>query len=187
MILSGDAIAAGVAAGDIVINPFDPAHLEPNSYGFHLGDEILSYSDPVLEPNRTPTVIRHLIGPNGMLLEPNRCYLGSTYEQMGSHWHAATLYANRSVSTLGLWIHYSAPLGHSGATIVWTLEMMVARRLRIYRRMPIGKIAFWTLAGRTATYRGRYMESKTTIPSRFWQDSPSDSPDRRLSPLAKGG
>ena len=175
MILSGDAIAAGVAVGDIVIAPFSPANLEPNSYGFHLGDEILSYSDPVLEPSRTPTVARHLIGPNGLLLEPNRCYLGSTYEQLGSHWHAATLYANRSVSTLGLWIHYSAPLGHSGATIVWTLEMMVARPLRIYQRMPIGKIAFWTVAGQLAAYGGRYLGSEATTPSRFWQDSSSRS------------
>lgn len=41
--------------------------------------------------------------------------LGGTMEAMGSAHYAATLYASRSVSTLGVWIQFSAPLGHSGA------------------------------------------------------------------------
>ncbi|WP_331772902.1 deoxycytidine triphosphate deaminase (plasmid) [Embleya sp. NBC_00888] len=170
MILSGNAISAGVSAGEIVISPFDPANLEPNSYGFHLGDEILSYTDPVLRPDRAPTVTKHSIGRDGITLLPDRCYLGSTFERMGSRQHAATLYANRSVSTLGLWIQYSAPLGHSGAIIAWTLEMKAAQPIHLYRRMNIGKIAFWTVDGPLIEYAGRYVGSETTVPSRLWHD-----------------
>lgn len=171
MILTGREIAAQVAAGRIHISHFDPSRLEPNSYGFLLGNTILQYTDEVLAPDRPPTVVSHTMGPEGMVLLPNRLYLGSTLESMGSSCHAATLYARLSVSSMGIWIQYSAPLGHCGAIIPWTLEIKVAQPVRVYPGMLIGKIAFWAMQGEPTLYHGRYEGSLDVVPSLMVRDA----------------
>ena len=40
MILTGSAIEKAVSHGDIVLSPFTPRHLNPNSYNFHLGSAL---------------------------------------------------------------------------------------------------------------------------------------------------
>lgn len=165
MILTGREIAAQVGMGRIHITDFDPERLEPNSYGFLLGDTILEYADEVLSPECPPTVVSHRMDEYGMLLLPDRLYLGSTREAMGSTHHAATLYARLSVATLGVWIQYSAPLGHCGAVIPWTLEIKVASPVRLYPGMKIGKIAFWAMQGVPLQYDGRYEGSQGVVPS----------------------
>lgn len=170
MILTGPGIHQEVLAGAIHIDDFDPARLEPNSYGFRLADGILCYDQDVidcLEPART---VHRTIGPAGFVLEPGRFYLGGTMEGMGSPHYAATLYASRSVSTLGVWIQFSAPLGHCGAVFPWTLEMTAAVPVRVYPGMIIGKIAFWSMQGRPHEYTGRYTGSTSAVASRLSLD-----------------
>ncbi len=167
MILTGAEIAAEVAAGRITIDGYDPRRLEPNSYGFRLGSQILSYDTDTLDCALTPPSRQERIGAAGMVLQPRRVYLGSTVEAMGSPHYAATLYASRSVATLGLWIQFSAPLGHSGAMFPWTLELSASQPVRVYPGMVIGKIAFWTMTGQAASYAGRYAGSTTAVASRL--------------------
>jgi dCTP deaminase len=176
LLLTGPEIDRQRSRGAITIDPFDADCLEPNSYGFHLGDTLLTYADDVLDPECPPVASTAQIGPEGALLEPGRLYLGVTAERMGSSRHAATLYANRSVATLGVWIQYSAPLGHCGAVIPWTLEIKVAQRVRLYPGMLVGKIAFWRMRGGPAAYAGRYQASRTVVASRLWADQALDRP-----------
>ena len=73
MILSGQAIRERLGS-DIVIDPFDEAQLNPNSYNLTLHDELLTYEEVVLdmaEPNRTRRI---KIPPQGLVLDP---FLGS--------------------------------------------------------------------------------------------------------------
>lgn len=170
MILTGDRIHGEVLAGRIHIDEFDPERLEPNSYGFRLAPGLIRYDQAVLdcfEPARTVT---ERMGPEGYVLRPGRFYLGSTMEAMGSPHYAATLYASRSVSTLGIWIQFSAPLGHSGAVFPWTLEITVAHPVRVYPGMIIGKLAFWEMLGEPYEYRGRYAGSTSAVASRLSLD-----------------
>jgi deoxycytidine triphosphate deaminase len=54
MILSGQEISAQLGT-NIVIDPFDPARLNPNSYNLTLHDELIVYEEVVLDmrkPNR---------------------------------------------------------------------------------------------------------------------------------------
>ncbi|SCG72345.1 dCTP deaminase [Micromonospora humi] len=171
MILTGQEIEQQVAQGRVVIDGFDPARIEPNSYGFRLADTLLRYDDGVLDPAVPPRYERLVMDDGGLVLEPHRFYLGSTLEAMGSEHHAATLYACRSVATLGMWIQFSAPLGHSGAIFPWTLEITVAQRLRVYPGMVVGKIAFWALQGQPHRYAGKYTGSRSVVPSRLAQES----------------
>ncbi|MGL4175036.1 MAG: dCTP deaminase [Dermatophilaceae bacterium] len=167
MILSGREILSEVRTGRIVIDDFDAERIEPNSYGFRLAEDILWYQDDVIDCFRPPDAERATMGPEGRVLEPGRFYLGSTMEAMGSPHYAATLYACRSASSLGIWIQYSAPLGHSGAIFPWTLEMKVAQPVRVYPGMVIGKLAFWSMQGEPVTYDGKYTGSESAVVSRL--------------------
>ncbi|WP_175407868.1 deoxycytidine triphosphate deaminase [Streptomyces sp. TRM64462] len=171
MILSGPEILAEVRAGRIHIDDFDPERVEPNSYGFRLADDILWYEQDAIDCFEPPAATQVKMGPEGMVLEPGRLYLGGTMEAMGSPHYAATLYACRSASTLGIWIQYSAPLGHSGAIFPWTLEIKVAHPVRVYPGMVIGKLAFWSMQGEAAGYDGKYTGSRSAVASRFSLDA----------------
>ncbi|AHN21961.1 deoxycytidine triphosphate deaminase [Lysinibacillus sphaericus] len=170
MILTGNEIYKEINTGRIVIDNFKIENLEPNSYGFLIGNKILEYTDYNLDFKKTPTVVEKEIPKDGFVLEPNKFYLASTYERMGSNFYAATLLADLSVSSMGMWIQHSAPLGHHGAIIPWTLEIRVLEKIRIYPFMKIGKIAFWTLQGENDKYNGKYIGSETVVASRFSQD-----------------
>ena len=185
MILTGPEIARETAAGRVTIDPFDPSRVEPNSYGVHLGPILLTYVDPVLAPDRPPRHRATGLPPEGRTLLPARLYLGHTLEVMGSSCYAATLYACRSVSTLGIWITYSAPLGHTGAIVAWTLEIRVAHPVVVHPGMRIGKVAFWRPQGTVEQYTGRYQGSRTTIASRLAADfttTPLEEPPEERAP-----
>src|SRR5947207_3311148 len=84
MILSGDEIYQNLGR-DIIIEPFDESHLNPNSYNLRLHDELLTYEEVVLdmaEPNRTR---RLRIPPEGLVLTPQKLYLGRTAERTETH------------------------------------------------------------------------------------------------------
>ncbi|WP_405884025.1 deoxycytidine triphosphate deaminase [Streptomyces sp. NBC_01136] len=170
MILTGPEIARAVAEGSIRIDDFDPARIEPNSYGFRLAPQLLVYERETLDSHEAPASRRLTMDDDGTLLEPGRFYLGSTMEAMGSPSYAATLYACRSVSTLGVWIQFSAPLGHSGAVFPWTLEITVANPVRLYPGMRIGKLAFWAMQGEPRLYDGKYTGSTEAVGSRLSDD-----------------
>jgi dCTP deaminase len=167
MILTGTEIAREVAADRIVIEPYSTEFLEPNSYGFHLGAKLLYYGEAVLDCGKAPPTHEIVIPETGYVLEPGRFYLGRTIERIGSPHYAATLLARRSTSTAGLWIQFSAPLGHTGAIIPWTLEIMAVHAIIVYPNMLIGKIAFWEPQGLRQTYDGKYGRSSDVVPSLF--------------------
>jgi len=170
MILTGSEIDREVHQGNIVIDPYDPRNIEPNSYGFHIGPNIIRYVEPVIDAQSEPTSNFLTIRKEGYCLEAGRFYLGSTFETMGSYRHAATLYARRSTSTMGIWIQFSAPLGHTGAIIPWTLEITVAHPVIIYPGMLIGKIAFWEPQGMLDLYKGKYSGSLDVVASRMVEE-----------------
>ncbi len=60
MILSGKEIEREVKNGNIVINPFNPSQINPNSYNLTLHNELLVYEDDILDmkkPNPTKKLI----------------------------------------------------------------------------------------------------------------------------------
>jgi dCTP deaminase len=167
VILTGHKIKEEVTAGRIVIEPFKDEYIEPNSYRFHLGDTILVYKEGVVDAYDEKHVETFKIPPEGMVLYPKKFYLGCTLERMGSFNHASELYARLSTSLAGIFIQTSAPLGHTGAIIPWTLEILVAQAVRVYAGMPIGKICFWENCGEPTTYSGRYKNSNTVLHSKL--------------------
>jgi len=171
VILTGAKIKSEVLADRIHISPFNEDCLEPNSYGFSISDEFIEYDkDEILDTKKNPKNHCFKITEEGYVLQPQKVYLGRTLETMGSNYYAKTLHARFSISSMGMWIHFSAPLGHTGAIIPWTLEILVAQPIRIYPYIKVGKIAFWTNEGELNLYEGKYRGSKTVVASRSYID-----------------
>ena len=158
MILTASAIAEAIAAGDIVIDPFAPARLSPNAYDWRLGDQLRVCSGPLDAAAPAPCT-EHVIPACGMILRPGVLYLGVTHERTRSERYAQFLNGDRTIGALGIWVHVSAPLGHVGHSIRWTLEIRVARPVRVYPLMTFGKLVFLATQGEQASYQdaaGKY-------------------------------
>lgn len=170
MILTGKEISRMASKGEILIDPYHERFIEPNSYGIHLGSELIEYNGAALDPHEKLDFLRRTMGPAGHVFLPGRFYLGHTVEQIGGVGFASELYANVSTAMCGVFIQTSAPLGHTGAVIRWTLEITVAQEVRLYPGMRIGKVCFWQNFGEIERYDGRYLGSKGVVPSRIIED-----------------
>ncbi|MGI5254095.1 dCTP deaminase [Actinacidiphila glaucinigra] len=174
MILTGPAIAAAVAAGEIAIDPFDPARLSPNAYDWRLG-ETLRICDGDLDAAAPTPFTETAIPTTGLLLQPGVLYLGVTLEQTGSERYAQMLNGDRSTGSLGIWVHVSAPLGHAGHAIRWTLEIRAAKPVRIYPGMTFGKLIFLQTFGAPASYQQlgcKYRSTDGIDISRLYEEMP---------------
>ena len=79
MILSGKEIARHIGE-EIVITPFNPKRLNPNSYNLTLADELMVYDNYELDMKKKNTGHLLKIPQEGYVLEPNKLYLGRTHE-----------------------------------------------------------------------------------------------------------
>ncbi|MBR7825812.1 hypothetical protein KDK95_05790 [Actinospica sp. MGRD01-02] len=141
MILTGQRIAQGIEAGQILIDPFRPEALNPNSYNYQLGPLIKVY-------DASRRAFHDSVLPeDGFVLDPGVMYLGHTAEVIGSTQYAMKLIGRSSIGRLGLFVQVSADLGHTTSCHRWTLELVAARRIRIYPYMVIGQVSFWLNAG----------------------------------------
>lgn len=148
MILTGCEIKKEVENNNIVINPFYYDQLNPNSYNYRIGNEILVKSNDVFVSTKIPV--------DGFVMEPHQVYLASTYETLGSDIYAMSLIGRSSLGRLGLFLQISANLGHTGSIHKWTLELVSTKPFRIYPRMIIGQISFWLNKGNIKHYKGKY-------------------------------
>ena len=79
MILSGKEIARHMGE-DIFIEPYDPRRLNPNSYNLTLHNELLVYENRLLDMKMENPVEQLTIPEEGLVLQPDRLYLGRTQE-----------------------------------------------------------------------------------------------------------
>ena len=79
MILSGREIVRHMGE-EIIIDPFDPKKVNPNSYNLTLSDELMVYDNHELDMKKKNTGHLLHIPEEGILLEPNKLYLGRTRE-----------------------------------------------------------------------------------------------------------
>ncbi|MFF5204982.1 hypothetical protein [Streptosporangium sp. NPDC000396] len=172
MILTGSAIAAAVRQGDIVIDPYEPERVSQNAYDWRLGDTI-RVCGLDLDAAAATSLPEQRIPPEGMVLAPGVLYLGVTYERTHSERYAQLINGDHTIGGLGIWVHVSAPLGHVGHAIRWTLEICVVRPVRIYPRMTFGKIVFLETFGSRASYQqmgSKYMRTEGIDVSRLHEE-----------------
>ncbi|MYV98201.1 deoxycytidine triphosphate deaminase [Streptomyces sp. SID3343] len=174
MILTGPAIAAAVAAGEITIDPYDPNRLSPNAYDWRLGDT-LRICDGDLDAATRTAFAETTIPTSGYVLRPGVLYLGLTREHTGSEKYAQLLNGDRTTGALGIWVHISAPLGHVGHAIRWTLEIRAAKPVRVHAGMTFGKVAFLHTFGTSISYQAcglKYAGTDGIDISRLYEENP---------------
>lgn len=169
--LTGNEIIIQHSIGSIVIEPFDPDCVGPNSYDVHLGDKLMVYTDVILDAkqeNRTRTIT---IPEDGIVLQPGQLYLGKTVEWTSSPGFVPMYEGRSSLGRLGVSSHITAGFGDIGFEGNWTLEISVVQPVRIYPGMRIGQLYWHKPVGEiTSTYQGKYQGQEDVTPSQLFQD-----------------
>lgn len=170
MILSGLEIKKKLGR-DIIIEPFSEKRLNPNSYNLRLHHELLVYEDAILDMKKENKAKTIQIPPEGLLIEPQRLYLGRTVEYTETHNYVPMLEGRSSIGRLGLFIHVTAGFGDAGFCGCWTLEMFCVNPIRIYAGVEICQIYYHTIQGDHVPYRsGKYQNNRSIQPSMLYKD-----------------
>ena len=144
MILSDRDILNFIQRGDIQIEPFDLENLGSNSYDLHLSSTLKVYQDHVLDARAQHDTKSMTIAHDGLVLEPDRVYLGSTVEWTRTRHLVPVLEGKSSMARLGLSVVSDGGFGDVDFEGCWTLELSVKQPVRIYPKMPICQISYMT-------------------------------------------
>ena len=177
MILSGKEILRHLGK-EIIIEPFDPSRINPNSYNLSLANELLVYENDLLDM-KTPNPTRHItIPPEGLVLEPGRLYLGRTNEFTRTDKYIPMLEGRSSTGRLGLFIHVTAGFGDVGFAGYWTLEIFCVQPIRIYPDVQICQIYYHDIDGEYEPYQsGKYQNNTGIQPSLMYRDFEKYAPE----------
>jgi dCTP deaminase len=165
MILTGSEINKRIKLGQIKIDPFDIARINPNSYNLSLHNELLVYTKPILDlkvPNETKRII---IPENGYILQPTQLYLGRTTEFTETYNCVPMIEGRSSLGRLGIFIHITAGFGDTGFKGYWTLEICVIKPTRIYPNIQVCQIYYHEVVGDIVEYKSNKYQNNRDIQS----------------------
>jgi dCTP deaminase len=185
VILSDRDIRAELAAGRIVIDPFDPDAVQPSSVDLHLDRKFRVFRNTrypyidVREEQPDLTELVEITDDEPFVLHPGEFVLGSTFERVALPDDlVARLEGKSSLGRLGLLIHSTAGYVDPGWDGNLTLELSNVANLPIslYDGMKIGQISFQRLSSPVERSYGdpslgsRYRGQTDPTPSRYWAD-----------------
>jgi dCTP deaminase len=163
MILTRDVILAEIAAGRLVIEPFEPDQVGPASIDLHLGDEIrvMAGGPDVVEVTedadyRTITRVQPL--DRRYVLKPGETIHAITRERLRLPGDVAGWLEGRSrFARLGLMIHVTSGFVAPGVASRQVLEMsnVSGRSLAIHAGVRVCQIVLQRCEG-SAIYAGRF-------------------------------
>jgi dCTP deaminase len=151
MVLSDNTIRQEIDAGRIVIDPFNPARVQPSSVDLTVDHRFRVFNNSrypfidVRQPMEDLTSLVEIEGDEPFILHPGEFVLGQTLEKVTlPNDLVARLEGKSSLGRLGLLIHSTAGFVDSGFSGNLTLELSNVANLpiTIYRGMPIGQISF---------------------------------------------
>ena len=170
MILSGKEIQRHIGK-EIIIEPFDQSRVNPNRYNLTLHNELLVYENHELDMKKLNPTKRITIPEEGLVLEPNRLYLGRTNEFTKTEGFVPMLEGRSSTGRLGLFIHVTAGFGDVGFAGYWTLEIFCIQPIRIYPNAEICQIYYHSIEGDYEPYKsGKYQNNTDIQPSLMYKD-----------------
>lgn len=170
MILSGKEITKHIGK-EIIIEPFNPKRVNPNSYNLSLHNELLVYKNNVLDMKKPNEVEKIIIPDSGLLLEPGKLYLGRTNEYTKTDNYIPMLEGRSSTGRLGLFIHVTAGFGDVGFSGYWTLEIFCVQPIIVYPNVEICQIYYHNIDGEYDLYAsGKYQNNTGIQPSLLYKD-----------------
>ena len=103
----------------------------------------------------------------GLILYPNKLYLGTTIERTFTDKYVPLLDGRSSVGRKGVMVHVTAGFGDIGFNGKWTLEIIVAHPTMVHYGSEICQISFHTPEGSTDyKYNGRYQGQSDVVESK---------------------
>ena len=185
MILSDRTIRDELAAGRIVIEPFDPACVQPSSVDLHLDrwfrvfrNHTMAHID-VKENLEELTELVSVDEDHPFILHPTEFVLGSTMERVALPDDlVGRLEGKSSLGRLGLLIHSTAGFVDAGWDGQLTLELsnVASLPITLYPGMKIGQISFMRMTTPADTPYGagslgsKYQGQRGPRPSRYWEN-----------------
>lgn len=170
MILSGKKIIEEVENKKIIIEPFAKEDVNPNSYNYTLDEYIKVYEEDILDPKKKLRTKLIKIPEEGMVLEPNKLYLGCTKEVLGSDYYVPIITGRSSTGRIGLFVQITSDLVDIGYKGKLTLQLCATQPVKIYKGMKIGQVMFWKVYGKVNLYKGKYQYSNEPRESEIWRD-----------------
>ena len=155
MLLSDRDIRAEIDNGRVVLDPWDPAMIQPSSVDVRLDKYFRLFDNhkyPVIDPSQDQPDLTRLVEvdpSDGFVLHPGEFVLGSTLEAVTLPDDlAARVEGKSSLGRLGLLTHATAGFVDPGFTGHVTLELSNVATLPImlWPGMKIGQLAFFRLS-----------------------------------------
>lgn len=182
-ILTADEIRKNIDHKVIIVDPYDPKRVQPNSIDVTLGRGVVVYSDftylasyegggsfamsrgilprefapgceRYLDPKEENPSINVEMDESGWLVKPGIFYLMHVNERAYAPEFVMTITGKSSLARLGLIIHFTAAHAETGFDGQFTLEVSAPNHpVRIYPDMAIGQILFETITGEPEDYQ----------------------------------
>lgn len=155
MILSDKDIKAKLESKEIIIDPFDPACVQPASYDLHLDHEFRVFKPHKIEVIDTKKPVTgymekiHIEEGGSFVLHPGSFALALIQEVTGvDNKHVGRLEGKSSLARMGLIIHTTAGFLDPGNCLRLTLELFNASPLpiKLYPGMKVAQLVFETLS-----------------------------------------
>jgi dCTP deaminase len=185
VILSDRTIRDEIAAGRIVIEPFEPGCVQPSSVDLHLDrwfrvfrNHTLGHID-VRQNLEELTELVEVEEENPFILHPGEFVLGSTIERVALPDDlVGRLEGKSSLGRLGLLIHSTAGFVDAGWDGQLTLELsnVASLPITLYAGMKIGQISFMRMTTPaenpygTTELGSKYQGQRGPRPSRYWEN-----------------
>jgi dCTP deaminase len=181
MILVDWQILDRISRGFIIIDPFDPALVQPNSLDIRLGNHFVWYeaSDVVIDPFRSDTITSGTCEcvADSIVLSSGQFMLAETMEVIGLPDNiVASIEGKSSIARLGIELHQTGGWIDAGFRGSITLEMcnVNSRPVRMYAGMPIGQLVFYTTERAVQPYDrktdAKYMDQRQATLSRYHEN-----------------
>lgn len=185
MLLSDRDVKAEVAAGRVVIEPFDAELIQPSSVDVRLdryfrvfNNQKYTHIDPAIQQDDLTELVQP-VGDDPFVLHPGEFVLGSTLEVVTLPDDlAGRLEGKSSLGRLGLLTHSTAGFIDPGFTGHITLELSNVANLPItlWPGMKIGQLCLFRLSTPaehpygSEVYGSRYQGQRGPTPSRSWRN-----------------
>ncbi|QAY64878.1 dCTP deaminase [Xylanimonas allomyrinae] len=184
VLLSDRDIRAELDQGRVVLDPYEPAMLQPSSIDVRLDRYFRLFDNhkyPYIDPSQEQPDLTRLVevtGDEPFVLHPGEFVLGSTFESITLPDDvAARLEGKSSLGRLGLLTHSTAGFIDPGFSGHVTLELSNVATLPImlWPGMKIGQTCFFRLSSPaehpygSSQYGSRYQGQRGPTASRSWQ------------------
>lgn len=185
MILSDRSIREALEAGRIVIDPLDPASIQPSSVDLRLDRQFRVFRNHTLghidvrEDLSDLTTLICADETDPFILHPGEFVLGCTLERVALPDDlVGRLEGKSSLGRLGLLIHSTAGFVDAGFDGQLTLELsnVASLPITLFPGMKIGQVSFHRMttpadnpygAGKL---RSKYQSQRGPMPSRYWEN-----------------